>query len=180
MGKSIHKTIQRFKEIPDLLTYHSKYGERFAKHDCRNVFEKARKDLLSVGINDLKNRNVLDLGCGQRFPFALQCSAVGANVTALDLDYVKPDILPMAFIKICKHNGLKRAFKSILRRIFFDRNYYDALNKAAGKKLEEFNPFIKFIVADPRIEKYPIHSESFDLIASNAPSTIITSSLKST
>lgn len=157
-----------FREIRELISYHKKYGRRFGEHDCKNVFEKFRKDIIPVGFENLKGKRILDLGCGQRFPFALQCVGAGANVTALDLDYVKPDILPLAFLRTVKYNGLKRACKSLLRRLLFDGTYYDSLESVAGKPLRDCCFRINFIVADPHAESYPLPSNSFDLIASNA------------
>lgn len=157
-----------FREIRELLSYHKKYGQRFAEHDCKNVFEKAIKDLNSLGFGTLEGKKVLDLGCGQRFPFALQCAAAGADVTALDLDYVKPDTLPLAFLRTVKYNGLKRACKSLLRKLLFDKSYYCYAERTAGKPLQNYCSRINFVVADPEAETYPLPSNSFDLIASNA------------
>ena len=156
------------REINEIFTYHYKYGQRFGEHDCYNVFGKAIKDLESVGFDMLEGKKILDLGCGQRFPFALQCAAAGANVSALDLNYIKPDPLLFAFIRTVKYNGLKRACKSLLRKLFFDGRYYEALERAAGKPLRDYSSQISFIVADPHAESYPFPSQSFDLIASNA------------
>jgi SAM-dependent methyltransferase len=52
--------------------------------------------------------------------------------------------------------------------LVFDKGYYDALEAAAGKRLRSFQPRITFVVADPEGANYPLPSESFDLIASNA------------
>jgi len=156
------------REMRELLVYHSRFGRRFAEHDCYNVFEKAMRDLRAVGFGKLQGKRVLDLGCGQRYPFALQCAASGAVVTALDIDYIKPDFLPLAFYRTVQHNGFKRAVKSALRRLIFDKGYYDALERAAGKPLRSFQSRITFVVADPEDAHYPLSSDSFDLIVSNA------------
>jgi SAM-dependent methyltransferase len=156
------------REVGELIAYHSKFGRRFAVHECRNVFGKAMKDLDSFGFGDLHGKKVLDLGCGQRFPFALQCAAEGAEVTALDIDYVKPDTLPVAFLKTIKQNGFKRACKSTLRKMFFDNTYYESLEETAGKALRRYQDEISFATADPAQANYPLPSEFFDLIASNA------------
>lgn len=156
------------REMRDLIKYHTRNTHRFAEHDCRNVFEKAVKDLKSAGFDSLEGKTALDLGCGQRFPFALQCAVSGAIVAALDLDYVKPDPLFLAFVRIVKRNGLKRASKSLLRRLLFDRTYYEALETAASKPLREYHAGINFILADPQMKKYPLPDDSFDLIATNA------------
>lgn len=156
------------REIQELLYYHSKYTKRFAEHDCCNVFEKTISDLNSLGIEGLEGKKVLDLGCGQRFPFALQCASLGAGVTALDLDYVMLSPLPLAFLKTIEYNGVKRACKSLLRRCLFDGCYYDALEMVSGKPLRDYRSGIKFIMADPQAETYPLPSNTFDLIVSNA------------
>jgi len=156
------------REIRELLTYHSQFSERQAYHDCVNVFGKAMRDLGQVGFTSLAGKRVLDLGCGQRFPFALQCAADGAEVTALDLDYVKPDVWPLAFARTWKHNGPKRALKSVVRRILFDRRYYTLLEGTAKHPLRSCASKISFVVADPQAASYPLPDEQFDLIASNA------------
>lgn len=156
------------REISELIAYHSAFGRRFAEHDCRNVFEKAMKDLGSFGFGELESKDILDLGCGQRFPFALQCTAYKANVTALDLDYVGPHNLAIAFYRTIRFNGFKRAVKSLLRKMLFDGVYYDVLEKEADHPLREHCKKINFITADPTNANYPLPSESFDLIVSNA------------
>ena len=76
-----------FRETRDLLAYNIRSTERLAKHDHFNAFQKTLRDLKLAGLRRLSGKNVLDLGCGQRYSFALQCAADGANVTALDIDF---------------------------------------------------------------------------------------------
>lgn len=157
-----------FREIQELFTYHSRYCRHFANHDCYNVYRKAIKELHAKGFTEIVEKRVLDLGCGQRFPFAFQCVADGAIVTALDIDYIKPDSLPLFFFKTVQHNGIKRSFKSILRRIVFDTRYYKFLELASGKPLRPFRYEIDFVISDPHKSNYTLPSDSFDLIFSNA------------
>ncbi len=156
------------REMRELFSYHSKSTTRFAEHDVHNVFDKTIRDLRRFGFNDLVGKRVLDLGCGQRYPFALQCAANGARVTALDIAYIKPDFLPLAFYRTIRHNGVKRAAKSILRRVLWDDKYYHALEINAKKALRSYQSRIDFIVSDPIGDEYPLPPQSFDLIASNA------------
>lgn len=156
------------REAKDLLLSHSKHTSRHARHAVHNVFAKAMRDLAHCGFDTLKGKRVLDLGCGQRFPFALQCAAQGAQVTALDLDYVKPDVLPVAFFRVTRHNGIKRAVKSAFRRVMWDRSYYQALEENSGLPLWSYHTKINFVSADPTSSSYPLPSNSFDLISSNA------------
>jgi SAM-dependent methyltransferase len=156
------------QEISDLFSYHSRFTSNFAQHDVHNVFAKTMRDLKECGFNSIKEKRVLDLGCGQRYPFALQCAAHGAKVTALDLNYVKPEFLPLAFYHMAKHNGVKRAVKSAVRRILWDKHYYQVLEASAALPLRSYQSSINFVVADPTSSSYPLPSGSFDLISSNA------------
>jgi SAM-dependent methyltransferase len=134
----------------------------------RNFFEKALRDLEAVGFVDLKGARVLDLGCGQTFPFALQCAVAGAEVTALDTEYVGADALPLALWKVVRHDGLKRSLKTGVRRLLFDRAYYRKLEAAAGRELRSRASKIRFVSADTQGFSYPLPEGGFDLVAANA------------
>lgn len=156
------------REVRELYTYHAKSTVRFAEHDVHNVFEKTIRDLKPYGFNEIRGKSVLDLGCGQRYPFALQCAAYDAKVTALDINYIKPEFLPFAFYHMVQHNGIKRAAKSTLRRVLWDKRYYHTLETSAAKPLLSRHARINFVVADPTSAHYPLPSSTFDLIVSNA------------
>ncbi len=156
------------REFRELVRYHSGSTERFAEHDVRDVYGKTMRQLEESGFDGVRGKDVLDLGCGQRFPFALLCAAHGARATALDVDYVRPDPLPAAFLRTARHGGLKRAMKSAVRRVLWDGAYYRALERHAGAQLMERRRDITFVVADPAAASYDLPDDSFDLIASNA------------
>lgn len=155
-------------ELKQLLAYNFRYTERLAKHACLNVFQKTLRDLKLAGFRSLDRKNILDLGCGQRYAFALQCAAKGATVTALDINYVKPDLLILYFIRCLKHGGFKRAVKSTIRRMLFDKKYYRALEEHTGNPISPFTDKIEYVTADPNNSNYSLPSETFDLIVSNA------------
>jgi len=157
------------REVRELFSYHSKSTTRFAEHDVHNVYRKSLRDLKRCGFDGMSGKRVLDLGCGQRYPFALQCAADGAEVSALDTNYVRPDFLPTAFFRTVKHNGVKRAAKSALRRLLWDGRYFRALAAGSGgASLRSYQSQIEFVVADPTSARYPLESNAFDLIVSNA------------
>lgn len=101
------------RELVESFLYYYHFTVHQAYHDHANVFLKTLRDLACFGCTDLRGKCILDLGCGPRFAFALQCAALGARVTALALDYVQPDALPVAFVHMWRHNGLKRLETSI-------------------------------------------------------------------
>jgi len=154
--------------LKELLVYHAKYSEKIGKHDYLNVFQKILRDLTSIGFKGFEGMRVLDLGCGQRFPFALLSASDGADVTALDINYVRPDNLPAFFFHVWQHNGLDRAIKSMVRRILFDKHYYSVLEESKGVSLREYRSKITFVTAETTASDYPLPSASFDLIVSNA------------
>jgi len=158
----------RLREIPDLLKYHREWTERFAEHDVRNVFGTALADLETVGLADLAEKRVLDVGCGPRYGFALQCAARGARVTAVDTRDVRPAFLPMALWRAFAHDGPRVASKTLLRRVVFDRAYYSGLERAAGTRLRHLVRDIDFIVASGGAGGYNLPGESFELIAAIA------------
>lgn len=157
-----------FREVPDLLRYHRTWTERFAEHDVRNVFATALADLESVGFTDLAGRRVLDVGCGPRYGFALQCAAEGARVTAVDTRDVRPGFLPIVAWRTLVHDGPRVASKTLLRRVVFDRAYFGALERAAGRRLRHLSRGIRFVVADGADAAYPLPGDSFELIAAIA------------
>lgn len=152
----------------EFVRYHSRFVEQQALHDYEHVYQKVLRDLNPLGFGELQGKQVLDLGCGQRFAFALLCAAAGAVVTALDVDYVAPDPLPTYAWRVLKHNGPKRALKSLIRRLLFDRRYYRSLERACGEKVSAYAHKISFVTADRHAKNYALPGESFDLIVANA------------
>ena len=161
--------IKIFRELIDILKVSIYHTKDIAKHDALIVFKKTLQDLNEAGFPEqIQGKNILDLGCGQRFPFSLLCAASGANAFAIDLEYVKPDPVFVKFFKVIKQNGTKRAFKYLIRSILFDKKYYSALESYSGIPVRKSKKEIKFFVTDPTLSQYPLISNTFDLIASNA------------
>ena len=157
-----------FREFSDVYNYHLRWNKEHAMHDYKNVYKKALYELQKFGLSKMTGKEVLDLGCGCRFPFSLAAASEGADVTALDLSYVKPDPAPIYFWNLVRYNGLKRAFKSMFRRVLFDKNYFKHLYDTAGSSLKPFVKKIQFIISDPHGTSYPLPNNTYDLVASNA------------
>ena len=168
LKKESSKRQNIIQEIKDIYHYHQRSTREFAIHDYNNVYKKAIRDLNAFGLESVKGKEVLDLGCGARFPFSLLAASEGANITALDISYVKPHALPIFFLKIARANGIKRAAKSAIRKVLFDNLYLKQIKTSAGKDLSQFIPKINFILADPTAADYPLPSDKYDLVASNA------------
>lgn len=143
-------------------------NQQIAEHSY-HVFRSTIQDLQRLGFDDLKGKMVLDLGCGTRYHFGLQCAALGASVTALDMVYFKPSFLPLAFFQKARHDGFKLAVRTVLRRLFLDKPFYEVLEARIGKSLSPYHSKINCVVVDSdNPYPYPLMDESFDLIVSQA------------
>ena len=166
-GKA-HQRAGLLEEFKTIYHYHQRSTREIAIHDHNNVYKKAIRDLCVFGLNTMNGKEVLDIGCGARFPFSLLAAADGANMTALDVTYVKPHALPVFFWKIFRANGIKRAAKSVVRKALFDELYLKQLQDSAGMDLSPFISKINFVLADPTVANYPLPSNTYDLVTSNA------------
>lgn len=155
------------RELVELYRYHDRFVELQARHDYENVFSKSLRDLREFGLDSIRGRAVLDLGCGQRAPFAILAAQHGADVTALDAEYVKPGGMLKTFIASLWHGGVKRAIKTCARRVIFDGRYYRVLRELSQYERGRINA-IKFVSCDPRRGMYPLPDSSFDVVFSNA------------
>lgn len=156
----------RATEAGRLWRYHSGNAAAMARHDYENVFRKALGDLSRAGFEPDRQCRVLDLGCGQRYPFALLLSEEVAGVDAIDVDWVRPDILPLYVYNVWRANGPKRALKSAARRVLFDRAYYSTLAALAQRRLKSDR--VRFTRVADVSRPYPFGDGVFDLIFSNA------------
>jgi len=164
----VQKKASLLQEIKTIYHYHKRSTREIAIHDYTNVYKKTIKDLGAFGLRSIEGKEVLDIGCGARFPFSLLAAAEGAKITALDVMYLKPHALPVFFWKILRANGVKRAAKSAVRKALFDESYFKQLDASAGIDLSPFISKINFILADPKAPNYPLPSDKYDLICSNA------------
>ena len=168
LQEEVPKKASLLQEIKTIYHYHHRATREIAIHDYNNVYKKTIKDLGAFGFGPIAGKEVLDIGCGSRFPFSLLAASEGANITALDISYVKPHALPVFFWKILKANGVKRAAKSVVRKALFDKLYLKYLEACAGIELSPFIAKINFLLADPTAAKYPLSSNKYDLTTSNA------------
>jgi SAM-dependent methyltransferase len=151
----------------ELWRYQRDNAQRHAEHDYRQVFKTVLQDLAPFGVSSLADLNVLDLGCGQRFPFSLLCAAEEAHVTALDVSWVEPGLSAKGIVRTLRTSGPKRALKSVTRQVIFDPKYYGRLSALSGASRKDAHR-IHFVWTDPDSSVYPLPSARFDLVVSIA------------
>jgi len=87
-------------------------------------------------IRPLAGLRMLDIGCGQRCKSILVYRAFGAQPTGIDLEPGRPDLPLLSYVAwSARHLGAERALKTLVRRGFFERAYFQELERCAGRKL---------------------------------------------
>lgn len=114
---------------------------------------------------ELTEARILEIGYGARPNRLITFMSMGYNAKGIDIDVPLLNLKLSTIISIYKHNGFKRALKSTIRSLLFDKHERNALAKA----LAEHNfPILidesKFIVADAT--NYNFENESIDFIYS--------------
>lgn len=134
-----------------------------SKQYARNNYVKylkIQKELKNEFNFNLKNKKVLDIGCGQRYPYTFLLSKHN-KVVGIDLDVILTRHNYSNYREIISKNGLNRFFKTILRAILFDRQYFKELSKLSnmGK-----NPNVD--IMHMNAENLRFDDNSFDFVLS--------------
>ena len=134
-----------------------------AKQDARSNYMKylkIQKELKNTFNFDLKNQLILDIGCGQRYPYTYLLSRDN-KVVGIDLDVILTQHSYNNYKAIISKNGLNRFFKTLLRAILFDRQYFKELSKLSdNEKKKHFQ--IKYMNA----KNLKFKDNSFDFVIS--------------
>jgi SAM-dependent methyltransferase len=72
----------------------------------------------------LEGARVLDLGCGQLSSQVALFTADGAITTGIDVELPSFRLPISLLLAIWRSNGVERALKSLVRHVFFDRNFF--------------------------------------------------------
>ena len=109
---------------------------------------------------ELKNKKILDIGCGQRYPYTYLLSKHN-TVVGIDLDVILLQHDYSNYKSIISKNGLNRFFKTFLRSILFDWQFFKELSRLSNmRKTSQFE--IKHMNA----EELKFKGNSFDFVLS--------------
>lgn len=111
---------------------------------------------------ELKGLKVLEIGCGQRYPYSLML-ADDNNVRAIDKEIILYKWSPALIVRLLARSSLKRSAKTIIRKMLFDRKYYRELQCLAGRRFRS-KPSIDMMAAEDL--KFP--EKEFDFVFSVA------------
>lgn len=124
-------------------------------------YRKIKKHVKSNLGEKLKGLRILDLGCGQRFPYTYLLSRDN-TVVGIDLDVVLTEHKLSNYISIIKKNGINRFLKTFIRSIFFDMRYYQQLRKLESKGGKTH----RFHLLRMNAEDLKLPDDSFDFVIS--------------
>src|SRR5437868_2945071 len=102
------------------LVRHYRKNRKFAARNYE-IFCRVSQAFETHGNVTVRSADVLEIGCGQRFPLTLLFHSVGARAVGIDYDFVEPHPTWRSFRALVKRNGLERALKTIVRSGLFDR-----------------------------------------------------------
>jgi len=136
----------------------------FALHDYHDVFLGAKSVLEQHVKKDIADVRILEAGCGQRFAVTLLFHSTGAQVVGIDTDFVDPHFSLRGYLSVWKVNGFERFVKTLVRHVFFDKTYYDALAKEFGRPLKMDDVDVR--VMNACALEFP--DNHFDYVYSNA------------
>ncbi len=123
-------------------------------------FLKIQKDLRTEFNFELKNKKVLDIGCGQRYPYTYLLSKHN-NAIGIDLDVILLRHDYRNYKAIIYKNGLNRFLKTFLRSLLFDRQYFKELSRLSEKSRKS-----QFIIKHMNAEDLKFKENSFDFVLS--------------
>jgi SAM-dependent methyltransferase len=114
---------------------------------------------------DVRGRDVLEIGTGDRAQMSLLFARAGANVTGLD-------ILPVAlgrnrarmWWRMWQEDGLRAAAKVVVRDVLHTFRYWSRLSAVAGTPL----PMSRIRLVRGDAARLPFPDRSFDLVVSSA------------
>ncbi len=134
-----------------------------SKKNAQNAYSAYNyiNELVKQRFNEeLEDLNILDIGCGQRFPYTYLFSK-NNSVIGIDLDIILLKHSFSLYKSIIKTNGLNRFIKTFLRSIFFDRSFFQNL-----RKIQNYSQKRQFHLLYMNAEKMEFSDNRFDFVFS--------------
>jgi SAM-dependent methyltransferase len=97
--------------------------------------------------SQLDRARILDLGCGQTATQTALFHSDGATATGIDVEIPTFEFGPGTFLRTLKRHGPERAFKSLVRHVLFDRNFFRDLSQGYGKDVSFENLDVRIMDA---------------------------------
>jgi SAM-dependent methyltransferase len=125
-------------------------------------FERMRRTLAPY-IADFNGVRALDLGCGLLQWQTIMLHSLGANVTGVDMEYIRADRRLDKYWRLLRTNGLERAVKTAFWDYVYGPRYLRALQACAPFPLNRQGLDLRQHTA----ERLPFGDGEFDLVVSH-------------
>ena len=131
--------------------------------DARNHYIKylrIKQELKKKYNFNVKNKKILDIGCGQRYPYSFLFSKDN-EVIGIDLDIILKRHDLRTYWLIISKNGINRFLKTFLRSILYDRLYFKELSRLSKRKKDR-----QFLLLHMNAENLKFRDNSFEFVLS--------------
>lgn len=139
----------------------NRHTERYAADHC--LWYQRMRDTLAPYLPDVRGVRAVDVGCGLLQWQTIMLHSQGANVTGIDLEYVRSDRRPDKYWRIWRRNGLERAVKTVFWDYTFRSRYLSALKKQSPFPLVTQGLDLRQHTAD----RLPFDDGTVDLVVSH-------------
>lgn len=152
--------IDRFQLYLDILRYNQANTRFFAQKHFAFFRDFIKR--IEFYIEDIKDKRILDVGCGKSYWLTLLLHSYSAEVTGIDTEVVDVGMGIRKYAGILLKNGPERALKTFVWDILYGKPYYDELNRLSAVPLTTKG--IDLRAMDVRDLSFP--DEYFDLVVS--------------
>ena len=145
-----------------MVRYANSHNDDFAREQFAS-FSEMQERLKEYGVDSLKGKRVLDVGCGKSMWLSLLLHSSGANLTGIDTEVPKATRGIKKYIEILGKNGLERAARTFVWDVFYAKPYYKKLAEVSGLKLK----FDDLDVRQDSAYELQFEDNTFDVIVSH-------------
>lgn len=153
--------LQRIRLYLTQFKWAHRYTERYASDHCY-WFARMRKTLAPF-ISDFEGIRALDIGCGLLQWQTIMLHSLGADVTCIDVEYIRPDRRLDKYWHILHSNGLERALKTLYWDYVYRPRYLQALRECSPLPLNTQGMDLRQHLA----ERLPFDDRTFYLVVSH-------------
>ncbi len=139
----------------------NRYTERYAADHC--MWYQRMRDTIAPYLADVQGVRAIDVGCGLLQWQTIMLHSQGADVTGIDLEYVRSDRWPDKYWILWRKNGLARAVKTAFWDYAFRGRYLRALEKRSPFSLVTQGLDLRQHTAD----RLPLDDGTIDLVVSH-------------
>jgi SAM-dependent methyltransferase len=118
--------LSRLRLYISMVRYGNAHNQDFA-HEHYAFFTAMQQRLPQYGMDDVRGKRVLDVGCGKAYWLTLLLHSYGAAATGVDTEFVEPGFSLGKYWGILRSNGPERTLRTLVWDMFYGPPYYREL-----------------------------------------------------